>query len=65
MTDFSNIHGWLTRPATYKKSEQSFFEKNIGIFRPNFDPFIDIWGFPDQNKNESLHKTDCCNVLSD
>ena len=20
---------------------------------------------PDQNKNESLHKTDCCNVLSD
>ena len=35
------------------------------MFRPNFGPFIGIWGIPDQNKNESLHKTDCCNVLSD
>ena len=50
---------------TIKKSKHRFFEKNIGMFRPNFDPFIDIWGSPDQNKNESLHKTDCCNVLSD
>ena len=35
------------------------------MFRANFDPFIGIWGSPDQNKNESLHKTDCRNVLSD
>ena len=61
----SNIHIWTTRPASYKKSKHWFFEKNIGMFRPNFDPFIGIWGSPDQNKNESLHKTDCCNVLSD
>ena len=35
------------------------------MFRPNFDPLIGIWGIPYQNKNESLHKTDTCNVLSD
>ena len=29
------------------------------MFRPNFDPFIGIWGIPDQNKNESLNKTEC------
>ena len=35
------------------------------MFRPKFDPFIAIWVIPDQNKNISLHKTDCFIVLSD
>ena len=34
-------------------------------FRPNSDTFRGIFGLPGQNQNESLHKTDCCNVLSD
>ena len=56
---------WLTRPATYKKSKQWCFEKNRVMFRPHFDPFMGIWGIPDQHKNESLHKNDCCIVLSE
>ena len=35
------------------------------MLRPKLYPFIVIWVIADQNKNESLHKTDCCNVLSD
>ena len=42
-----------------------FFGKKIVIFRPNLDPFIGIFGAPDQYKNSSLDKTDNCNVLSD
>ena len=61
----SDIHIETTRPAIYKKFKLRFFEKNIVMFRPNFGPFKGIWGIPDENKNESLHKTDCCNVLSD
>ena len=46
-------------PATYKKSN------NIVMFWPIFDPLKGIWGIPDQNNDESLHKTDCFNLLSD
>ena len=35
------------------------------MLRPKVNPFIVIWVIPDQNQNESLHETDCCNVLSD
>ena len=35
------------------------------MFRPHFELFIDICGLPDQHKNESLHKTDFSNVVSD
>ena len=35
------------------------------MFRPYLDMFIDNRRFPDWYKNESWHKTDCCNVLSD
>ena len=56
---------WITRPATYKKSKQWFFEKNTVKFGPHFDLFKGIWGIHNQYKNENLHKTDCCNVLSD
>ena len=48
-----------------KSPSTDFFEKNIVMFRPNCGPFIGICGIPDPNKNESLHKTDCCNVLSE
>ena len=48
-----------------KSPSLGFFLKNIVMFSPNFDPLICIWGIPDQNNNDSLHKTDCCNVLSD
>ena len=58
------IYGQLDQLAI-KSPNTDFEKKNIVMFRPNFDPFIGIWGIPDQNKNESLHKTDCRNVLSD
>ena len=35
------------------------------MFTPHYDPFIGICEITDQYKNESLHKTDCRNVLSD
>ena len=35
------------------------------MFRPNSDTLRGIFGLPGQNQNKSLHKTDCCNVLSD
>ena len=35
------------------------------MFRPNSDMLRGIFGLPGQNQNESLQKTDCCNVLSD
>ena len=35
------------------------------MFRRNSDTFKGIFGLPGQNQNESLHKTDSCNVLSD
>ena len=59
------IYIYVTRPANYKKSKHYFFLKNIFMFRQNFDPFIGIWGISDQNKTESLHKTECYIVLSD
>ena len=62
---FSNIHLRFTRPSVYKKSRQYVFEKNMVMFTPNSDQFRGIWGPPSENKNESWHKTDCCNVLSD
>ena len=34
------------------------------MYRPNLDMFRGIFGLPGQNQNESLHKTDCFNVLS-
>ena len=58
------IYGQLDKLAI-KKSKPRIFEKNIVMFWPNFGPFIGIWGIPDENKNESLHKTECCNLLSD
>ena len=41
------------------------FEINKIMFRSNLDVFIDICGLPDQYKNESWHKTDHRNVVSD
>ena len=32
------------------------------MFRPTSDTFRGIFGLPEQNQNESLQKTDCCNV---
>ena len=32
-----NIHVRLTRSATYKRSKQYVFEKNIGMFMPHLD----------------------------
>ena len=62
---FSNIHLRLTRPSVLKKSKQYVFEKNMVMFTPNSDQFRGIWGPPSENKNESWHKTDRCNVLSE
>ena len=62
---FSNIQIRITRPSVYKKSRQYVFEKNMVMFTPNSDQFRGIWGPPSENKNESWHKTDCYNVLSD
>ena len=44
------IYGQLDQ-LTIKSPKNDFFLKNIVMFRPNFDPFIGIWGIPDQNKN--------------
>ena len=47
----------LARPA---------YEKNIFMFRPNFDPLIGIWGVRDLYKIESLHKLTvvmCCQIF--
>ena len=41
------------------------FEINYIIIRLHLDMFIVICGLPDQYKNESWHKTDCCYVVSD
>ena len=57
------IYGQLDQLAI--KSPNTDFQKNIVMFRPNFDSFIGIWGIHDQNKNKSLHQTDYCNMLSD
>ena len=35
------------------------------MFRPNFDPFIGIWGIPDQNKMKAYTKLTvvmCCQI---
>ena len=37
ITCFSNIHVRLTSPATYNRSKQYVFEKNIVMFRPHLD----------------------------
>ena len=62
---FFNMLLRFTRPSVSKKSRQYFFEKNMFMFTPNSYQFWGIWGPPSENKNESWHKTDCCNVLSD
>ena len=54
ITFLSSIHVVRTRPAVYKSTPPYRFERTRGIF-----------GLPGQNKNQSLHKTDYCNVLSD
>ena len=54
----------LSRPAWYKKLKQQTFEYNSDRFRTNLDPFVGVFRLPSGNNNESLHKTDCCNVLS-
>ena len=41
------------------------FEMNLIIIRPHLDVFIDVCGFPDKNKIEGWHKTDCWIVVSD
>ena len=43
---------------------QYIFEKNNARFRPYLDLFRDFFKRPNKNNNESLHKTDCCDVLS-
>ena len=64
---FFHIHDMLHKLAYYKKSSDSSFEeeKKLFLFRPNLNMFIDVWDSLDENKDESWHKTDCCNVLSD
>ena len=62
---FSSIHVVTTKPALYKKKPPYMFEINKIMFRPNLDMSRGIFGLPGRNKKESLHKTDCCNVLSD
>ena len=52
------------RPATYKKSQQYFVEKNKFTYRPHLNTFLDVWGVPQQGKKGIWHKTDCRNVLS-
>ena len=41
------------------------FEIDKIMFRPNLGMSREVFGLPGRNKSESLHKTDCCNVLSD
>ena len=65
ITGFFNIHIWITRPASYKKSKLYFFGKNRVMFRSHLDTVVGVWGVPDQNNNKSWHKPDCRNVLSD
>ena len=43
----------------------SFLRLVSFLFKCSSEPFIDVWDSLDENKNESWHKTDCCNVLSD
>ena len=35
------------------------------MFKPHLNALIGVWGVPDRNQNESLHKTDYCDVVSD
>ena len=35
------------------------------MFRPHLNMFIGVWGVPDWNQNESWHKIDYCDVVSD
>ena len=35
------------------------------MYRPYFDMSRGVLGLPGKNKSNSLHKTECCNVLSD
>ena len=37
ITCFSNIHVRVPTPASYKRSKQYVFEKNIVVFRPHLD----------------------------
>ena len=41
------------------------FEINLFMLRPHLDVYIDICKLPDQNNNESWHKTEFSNVVSD
>ena len=59
----TNIYGFLDQ-LSIKSPNIDFLRENIGMFRFNFNTLTGIWGIPDLNKNESLHKTDSCNVLS-
>ena len=40
------------------------FKINLIMFKPHLDVFIDGWGHPHQYKNESLHKTECSDLVS-
>ena len=33
------------------RSKLYYFEKNIGMFRPNLDMLIGVWGIPGKNQN--------------
>ena len=57
------IHGSLDQLPIKSPKTDIFFGKNIVMFRFNFNPLTSIWGIPDQIKNESLHKTDCCQIV--
>ena len=39
------------------------FEINLIMFKPHLDVFIDGCKLPNQNKNESWHKTECINLV--
>ena len=46
-----------------KETKKQVWNKQ-NYFRPHLDMSRGVFGLPGTNKNESLHKTDCCNVLS-
>ena len=48
-----------------QKSNKYILEKGQIILRPNLETFRGVWGFHDQLQNESWHKTDCRNMVSE
>ena len=64
VTTFCSVHLMRTRPTFYEKKPPDMFKTNKIIFRSYLDMSRFVFWLPGRNKNESLHKTDCRNVLS-